>query len=65
MRQDGFGESFVRIMVLDHARLDAAEAAKDKRGGGGPAGGLAALQAMMSMTFEDMISALVHSGMDR
>lgn len=50
-------------MVLGHARLDAAEAAKAARGGGGPTASL--LAALRGMSLEDILSLHAASEVQR
>lgn len=55
------GETLIRMLVLDHAKLD--EAAKAGRGGGG--GGMGGLLAMLGMTAEEVMGAMVAAAVER
>jgi hypothetical protein len=61
------GESLASLLVLDHARLDAAEAAKAARGGGGGlgTGGGGGLAGLLGMTVEDVLGAMVAAVVER
>jgi hypothetical protein len=54
------------MLVLDHAKLDAAEAAKAGRGGGGGMGGVAGLlSGLLGMTAEEVMGAMVAAAVER
>lgn len=60
------GETLVGMLVLDHAKLDAAEAAKAGRGGGGGMGGAAGLlSGLLGMTAEEVMGAMVAAAVER
>jgi hypothetical protein len=60
----GVGEHLLKILVLDHAKLDASEAAKGARGnGGGSSGGL--LSGLLGMTAEEVLAAMVAAAVER
>jgi hypothetical protein len=56
----------VKLLVLDHAKLDAAEAAKAGRGGGGGMGGAGGLlSGLLGMTVEEVMGGLVAAQVER
>jgi hypothetical protein len=56
----------VKLLVLDHAKLDASEAAKAARGaGGGLGGGLGVLSGLLGMTAEEVMGAMVAAAVER
>lgn len=63
------GETLVKMLVLDHAKLDASEAAKAGRegggggGGGGRGGGL--MGGLLGMTAEEVMGAMVAAAVER
>ena len=57
----GFGATLLNHLAQSHSVLDEQEGSKDKRGGG-----LLAMQArLLNMTFEEMISKVLHASMDQ
>ncbi|KAF8058035.1 proteasome activator subunit 4 [Scenedesmus sp. PABB004] len=62
----GTGEALVRLLVLDHAKLDAQEAAKAARGGGGGGGAPGGLlSGLLGMTAEEVMGAMVAAAVER
>jgi len=61
----GVGEVLVRLLVLDHAKLDASEAAKAGRGGGGGGAAAGLLSGLLGMTAEEIMGAMVAAAVKR
>lgn len=58
---------FVKLLMLDHSKLDAADAAKSSRGGGagllGAGGGV--MGGLLGMTAEEFMGAMVAAAVER
>jgi hypothetical protein len=62
----GVGEHLMKMLVLDHAKLDASEAAKGARGNGGGLGGSSGmLSGLLGMTAEEVLAAMVAAAVEK
>jgi hypothetical protein len=62
----GVGEHLMKMLVLDHAKLDASEAAKGARGNGGGLGGSGGmLSGLLGMTAEEVLAAMVAAAVEK
>ncbi|WIA33391.1 hypothetical protein OEZ86_006527 [Tetradesmus obliquus] len=66
LSKPGAGEALLKLLVLDHAKLDASEAAKGARGHGGGLGGSGGmLSGLLGMTAEEVLAAMVAAAVEK
>jgi hypothetical protein len=66
LSEPGLGEQLLKLLVLDHAKLDASEAAKGSRGSGGGLGGSGGmLSGLLGMTAEEVLAAVVSAAVEK